>query len=306
MIKYRIEYWLTYLVGALVRIMPYSWALAFGSFLGWLAFDLVRIRRRVTLINLKNSLGLERRELVKIGRRAYRNFAKSMVEYSLFPSFDKDKILKLTEFEGTENIDEALKKGKGAILVAGHFGSWELMGAATSQKGYPVDFLVGEQHNFLVDNLMNDYRRSMGIGIIKMGAAAKGVIKALKENRFIAMLSDQDAGSDGTMIEFFGRPASTPKGPAAFALKMDAPVIMAFIIRESNKKQRIVIEKPMYGERTSDKEEDIRKLTQAYTRKLEEYIRKYPDHWFWPHRRWKSTTKEYERSAVNGLSRLNG
>ena len=300
MIKYRIEYWLTYLAGALVRIVPYSWALAFGSFLGWLAFDVVRIRRRVTLLNLKNSLGTEREESIKIGRRAYKNIAKSMVEYSLFPSLDKDKILKITECEGTENYNEVLRKGKGAILVAGHFGSWELMGAAVSQRGYPLDFLVGEQHNLLVDNLMNDYRRSMGIGIIKMGVAAKGIIKALKENRFVAMLSDQDAGSDGAVVEFFNRPASTPKGPAAFALKMDAPIIMAFIIRESNRKQRIVIEKPMYGERTSDKEEDIRKLTQTYTQKLEEYIIKYPDHWFWPHRRWKSTTREYERSTVNG------
>jgi KDO2-lipid IV(A) lauroyltransferase len=295
MIKYRIEYWITYLIGAFARMLPYRFALALGSFLGWLAFDVVRIRRRVTILNLRNSLGegKSEKELIRIGRRAYRNFAKSMVEYALFPSLNKEKIFRMAEFEGIEHFDEALKRGKGAIVVAGHFGSWELMGAATSQKGYPVDFLVGEQHNLLVDNLMNDYRRSVGIGIIKMGAASKGVIRALKNNRFVAMLSDQDAGNDGTVVGFFNRPASTPKGPAAFALKMDAPIIMAFIIRESNKKQKILIEKPIFGEKTSDKEDDIRNLTQAYTRMLEDYVRKYPDHWFWPHRRWKSTTKEY-------------
>lgn len=293
MIKHRIEYWLTYLVGAFARIIPYRLALALGSFLGWLAFDVLRMRRKVTLINLRNSLGKGKDGLAKIGRRAYQNVGKSMVEYSLFPSLDKEKILGMVEFEGTENFDEALRKRKGAVLVTGHFGSWELMGAATRQKGYPVDFLVGEQHNLLIDDLMNDYRISVGIGIIKMGAAAKGIIRALKNNRFVAMLSDQDAGSDGTVVEFFNRPASTPKGPAAFALKMDAPVIMAFIIRENQKKQRIIIEKPIFIEKTTDKENDIQRLTQAYTRVLEEYIRKYPDHWFWPHRRWKSTTKEY-------------
>lgn len=292
-IKHRAEYWITYLVGAFARIIPYRLSLALGSFLGWLAFDVLRMRRKVTLINLRNSLGKGKDQLARIGRRAYQNIGKSIVEYSLFPSLDKEKILRMVEFEGTENFDEALRKGKGAVLVAGHFGSWELMGAATRQKGYPVDFLVGEQHNLLVDNLMNDYRRSVGIGIIKMGAAAKGIIRALKNNRFVAMLSDQDAGSDGTVVEFFNRPASTPKGPAAFALKMDAPVIMAFIIRENQKKQRIIIEKPIFIEKTTDKENDIQRLTQAYTRVLEEYIRKYPDHWFWPHRRWKSTTKEY-------------
>jgi KDO2-lipid IV(A) lauroyltransferase len=287
------EYWITYLIGALARLVPYRMSLAMGSLLGRLAFDVLRVRRKVTLINLKNSLGDNSGDPEKIGRRAYQNFAKSMVEYSLFPSLDRGRIESITEIEGAENFDEALKKGKGAVLVAGHFGSWELMGAAISQRDYPIDFLVGEQHNLLVDNLMNDYRRSLGIGIIKIGAAAKGVIKALKNNRFVAMLSDQDAGSDGTVVEFFGRPASTPKGPAAFALKMGAPIILGFIIRENPKKQRIIIEKPMYGQKTSDKEEDIRKLTQAYTSVLESYIRKYPDHWFWPHRRWKSTTKDY-------------
>jgi Kdo2-lipid IVA lauroyltransferase/acyltransferase len=293
MIKHRIEYWITYLVGAFARMLPYRLALGLGSFLGWLAFDVIRVRRKVTLINLRNSLGKDKRNLARIGRRAYQNIGKSMVEYALFPSLDKEKILNMVEFEGTEHFDEALKRRKGAIVVAGHFGSWELMGAATAQQNYPVDFLVGEQHNLLVDNLMNDYRRSVGIGIIKMGAAAKGVIRALKNNRFVAMLSDQDAGNDGTVVEFFHRPASTPKGPAAFALKMDAPIIMAFIIRTNHNKQRIIIEKPIYGHITSDKEDDIRRLTQAYTRTLEEYIHKYPDHWFWPHRRWKSTTKEY-------------
>ncbi len=294
-IKHKFEYWITCFLGTILRALPYSCALFLGSSLGVLAFDVFRIRRKVTLINLKNSLGDEKttRELRKIGREAYKNIGKSMVEYALFPSLNKRKISCMVEFEGTENFDEAIRKGKGAIVVAGHFGSWELMGAATSQSGYPVDFLVGEQHNILVDDLMNDYRKRMGIGIIKMGTAAKGVIRALKNNRFIAMLSDQDAGNDGTVVDFFGRPASTPKGPAAFALKMNAPIIMGFIIRERSCRQKIIIEEPLFIQRSKNKEDDIQRLTQAYTSMLEKYIRKYPDHWFWPHRRWKSTTDEY-------------
>ncbi|MFQ6032333.1 MAG: lysophospholipid acyltransferase family protein [Candidatus Zixiibacteriota bacterium] len=294
-IKHKVEYWITYFSSIILMVLPYRLALAFGSFLGFLAFDVFRVRREVALRNLRNCLGDQKnsRELRKIGRRAYKNIGKSFVEYSLFPSLNKEKISKLVEFVGVENFDEALRRGKGAILVAGHFGSWELMGAAIRQRGYPVDFLVGEQRNILVDSLMNDYRKCMGIGIIKMGAAAKGVIKALKDNRFVAMLSDQDAGDDGAVVNFFNRPASTPKGPAAFALKMNAPIIMGFIIRESNGRQKIVIEEPIFMQRSKNKENDIQSLTQAYTSMLEGYIRKYPDHWFWPHRRWKSTTDEY-------------
>jgi KDO2-lipid IV(A) lauroyltransferase len=292
-IRHQIEYLFTRGVGTLVQILPYNAAIFIGSFLGDLAFSLLRIRRKVAIDNLKRAFGqtYTEKEFKKIAREAYRNIGRGFVEYAMFPAL-KNRLDKLVEFEGLENFDKALKDRKGAVLIAGHFGSWELMGAATRQKGYPLDFLVGEQHNLLVDNLMNKYRQLMGIGIIKMGVATRGVIKALRNNRFVAMLSDQDAGTDGAVVDFFGYPASTPKGPAAFALKTGAPVIMAFIIRKNNGKQRVILEEPIYIQESSNKEEDIRKLTQAYTSLLEDYVRKYPDHWFWPHRRWKSTVKQ--------------
>lgn len=292
-IRHQIEYLFTRGVGTLVQILPYNAAIFIGSFLGDLAFSLLRIRRKVAIDNLKRAFGktYTEKEFRKIAREAYRNIGRGFVEYAMFPVL-KNKLDKLVEFEGLENFDKALKDRKGAVLIAGHFGSWELMGAATRQKGYPIDFLVGEQHNLLVDNLMNKYRQLMGIGIIEMGVATRGVIKALRNNRFVAMLSDQDAGRDGAVVDFFGYPASTPKGPAAFALKTGAPIIMAFIIRKNNGKQRVILEEPIYIQESSNKEEDIRKLTQAYTSLLEDYVRKYPDHWFWPHRRWKSTVKQ--------------
>lgn len=293
-IRHRIEYFSTKALVTLVQVLPYRFSLGLGSFLGDLAFSLFRIRRKVSLENLKRAFGekYDNKELKRIARRAYRNIGRGFVEYAMFPPLKNGKLERLVEFEGLENFDKALKNKKGAVVVAGHFGSWELMGAATRQRGYPIDFLVGEQHNLLVDNLMNKYRQLMGIGIIKMGAATRGVIKALRNNRFVAMLSDQDAGRDGTIVSFFGCPASTPKGPAAFALKTDSPVIMGFIIRQDDKKQKVILEKPINIQRSENKEEDIKNLTQAYTSLLEDYIRKYPDHWFWPHRRWKSTLKE--------------
>lgn len=293
-IRHRIEYFFTKALVTLVQILPYRFSLGLGSFLGDLTFSLLRIRRKVSLENLKRAFGekYNKRELKRIALQAYRNIGRGFVEYAMFPVLKNNKLDKLVEFEGLKNFDQALSEKKGAVLVGGHFGSWELMGAALRHKGYPIDFLVGEQRNLLVDNLMNKYRQLMGIGIIKMGAATRGMIKALRNNRFVAMLSDQDAGKDGTIVNFFGYPASTPKGPAAFALKTDAPIIMGFIIRQDKKKQKIILEGPVHIQKSNNREEDIKNLTQAYTSLLQEYIRKYPDHWFWPHRRWKSTLKE--------------
>jgi KDO2-lipid IV(A) lauroyltransferase len=292
-IQHRLEFWLVLSLGCFLRLYPYRVSLCFANIIGDIFFLSGRKRRKITLENLKRSFpNKDRKELKQIAKRAYRNIAKSLTEYVFFPKLDKGRILGLVEFEGLELFDSVLKERKGAVLVTGHFGSWELMGAAISQKGYPIDFLVGEQHNLLVDNLMNKHRMMMGIGIIKMGAAAKGVIKALRENQFVAMLSDQDAGKDGTMVDFLGFPASTPKGPAAFSLKTNAPMIMGFIIRTNGKRQKIILERVEPIEKTSNKEEDIKRLTQAYTSVLEKYIRMFPDHWYWLHRRWKSTLRK--------------
>jgi KDO2-lipid IV(A) lauroyltransferase len=287
------EYIVTRTFGFILNLLPYSWAMRFGDFLGWVSYRVLRIRRKVTLANLKASFKdqYSRKKLDKIGLKSYQIIAKSFIDYILFPSL-KDRVLKITQFEGKENFDKALKKGKGAVLVTGHFGSWELLGAAISQSGYAVDFLVGEQHNLLIDNVMNSHRQLMGIGIIKMGVAAKGVIRSLKSNRFVAMLSDQDAGGDGTIVNFFDMPASTPKGPAAFALKTGAPIVTGCIVRNQDGVQKIKVEEPIYPQESGNKQEDIQKLTQIYTSMLEDYIRRYPDHWFWPHRRWKNTVKE--------------
>lgn len=289
--RYKVEYYAVSFLIAVLNIIPYRLALLLGDIIGSLAFSIIRIRRKVTLDNLRKSFGdkYSESEYIKIGARSYRNIGRGFVEYGLFPSLSKKDLSRFVAIEGEENLADIRGSGKGAVLVTGHFGSWELMGAFLSRRGWPIDYLVGEQHNLQVNKLMNDHRRIFGIGLIEMGVAARGVFKAVKSGRMVCMLSDQDAGDDGVVVEFLGRPASTPKGPAAFAIKTGVPLGLGFIIRKG-KKQTVIIEPPVEFTPSGDKEEDIKKLTQGYTSILEKYVREYPDHWFWPHRRWKSTT----------------
>lgn len=217
------------------------------------------------------------------------------LEYMRFPAFNKEKILSLCSLEGTQNFDWALKNGKGGVVVAGHFGNWELMGAAIALKGYPVSFLVGEQHNKMVDDRMNNHRSLMGIQIIHMGVAVRGVIKALRSNEFVALLSDQDAGKEGVFIDFFGIPSSTHQGPAIFALKTGAPILFGTAIRLPKGRHRMVCEVLTFDHLKGLTLENIREVTQAYSSLLEKWIRRYPDHWFWMHKRWKSKPPKTER-----------
>jgi len=289
--RYKIEYYAVLTLIFLLNIVPYRLALVFGDLIGFLAFSVFRIRREVTLDNLKKSFGdkYSDSEYRKIAARSYRNIARGFIEYGLFPSLSKKDLSDYLTIEGEENLKNIKESEKGVVLVTGHFGSWELMGAFVSSRGWPIDYLVGEQHNLLVNKIMNDHRRIFNIGLIEMGVAARGVFKAVKNGRMVCMLSDQDAGNDGVIVNFLGRPASTPKGPAAFAIKTRTPLACGFIIR-NGARQRVIIEPPIEFNPSGNKEEDIRNLTQKYTSLIEKYVRQHPDHWFWPHRRWKSTT----------------
>jgi KDO2-lipid IV(A) lauroyltransferase len=274
----------------LPALLPFRAAVKLGGLLGRFAFDIVRIRRGVTLDNIAAAFG-ERytaAERKSIGRRSYVNFAKSMVEFASLDRLDPGRFRSIVRMEGIEYLDTALERGKGAVVVTGHFGSWELLGAATVAYGYAVDFLVGEQSNRLVDQLMNDLRAAGGIGIIARGVAARGVFASLKKNRIVALLSDQDARRAGIFVDFLGRPASTFQGAAQFALRMESVILCCCIVRQPDESHIAFFLPPIHVDTGAEREGEIRRLTEEHTRLLARCVEDHPDHYFWAHRRWKT------------------
>jgi len=285
-----------------VWMMSLPAALRFADGLGCLVFDVLRIRRRVVLDQMRFALpDLSESERVDTARRAYQNFARMTIEYIRFPVMKHHEIMSLCSLYGREHMDWAMAQGKGAVMVAGHFGNWELMGAYLAALGYPIYFLVGEQHNKRVDDMMNAHREHMGIGIIHMGVAVRGVIRALRAGHFVALLSDQDAGTEGVFVDFFGKKASTHQGAAVFALKTGAPILFGSAIRRKNGRHRFVIERLTFDHLEGIRPENIYEATQAYTSLLEKTIRRNPDHWFWMHRRWKRRPPEEADTSTSVL-----
>jgi len=117
--------------------------------------------------------------------------------------------------------------------------------------------------------------------------AYKWVIKTLKQNEFVAILADQDAGAQGVGVPFFGRNASTAKGPAIFSLRAGCPIYTVFCVRQADGRYLATfeeIEKP----NTGNEEKDIEIIMSKYSEILQENIERNPSSWFWFHRRWKT------------------
>jgi KDO2-lipid IV(A) lauroyltransferase len=286
-----VESALLYTVIFLIRFLPGSWAVRFGGIAGRFAFSVLRVRRKVTLANLAHVFpDMPPAERVAIGRRSYAHLGRSFMELLLMKRIDAAYIDRHVEIRGLEHAVAALEKGLGFIAVTGHFGSWELMAAAFCIKGYPLDVIAAKQKNEGVLKIVNDLRAYHGMRVIPRRSAVKGVARALREKRAVAMLSDQDArGGAGVVVDFFGRPTSVPEGAALFSLKTGAGILCPFIVRQGTGQDHVLfVDPPLEHELTGDRREDVRRIIQHHVHVLEGWIRKHPDHWFWGHMRWKS------------------
>jgi len=288
-LSHYVEYAFVRTCGALLRALPHPAALRVGGALGFFAYRVAGVRKRVAERNIRAALGLGQdvREVRRIAGKAYVNLGFSLAELLRLRRMAAAGFDRWVSFEGLEHLDRALSRGKGAVLATGHFGSWELMGAALAQKGYPMNFLVGHQSNRLIDRELNELRAALGIGLVRHGAHVRQVFRLLEGNKFVAMLCDHDAGRRGLTVSFFGMPASAAVGPAAFALMSGAPLMMGFIYRRAGGGHRVEITPPLKLERDLEPSEALAAATQELALEIERRIRAAPDHWFWLHRRWK-------------------
>lgn len=287
--RHRLEYGLVRAVQGAICLLPGAAARELGAALGRLAFAL-GVRRAVVIQHLTRIFGDGRSEdeLARIARQSYENFGRMVFEYARFSRLNDRSIASLVSVTGREHLDEALSAGRGGILVAGHFGNWELA-ATLARMGVPLTFLVGQQHNTLVDDLMNRLRSGLGVEIVPLTGSLLGVFRALRANRIVAMLSDQDAGRSGVFVDFLGLPASTPYGPGRLAAKTGAPILPGMAVRRGRGRHELVICPPVPPPPAGAAEDEaVRHYTQGYTSAFEAFIRRYPEQYFWMHRRWKT------------------
>jgi len=258
-----------------------------GAMMGCLGFDVVRARREVSIANIEASLGVSRRDATKIARASYANWGRCVMEFSAFAHLTKAEMLDLVAVEGLEHFDRVRAEGKGGVVISGHLGNWELIPATLSALGRPIHGLIGQQSNTRVDDVMNDLRRRQGIPLITKSVALRKVLQVLKAGEFVVMLADQDARKGGVFVEFLGRPASTVRGPALFAIRSRCPILPTSVARAGTR-HRLIIEAPLYSATIENEDEQVRDLTQRYTDRLAAHIRQRPQEYFWPHRRWKT------------------
>jgi len=293
-IRWWLEFGLLYGLFLISRLIPHRLLLGFGRWLGLFVWHMLRIRREVVLENLRASFHQEMSNVAihDLARRFYGHLGVTLMEFLTFYSTNLQQIRDMVTIEGLEHLSACRDRGTGAIITSGHLGNWELGGACIAASGFPISFIIKSQSNPHVDRVQNKIRQKVGIGVIRQGASARQLVYTLRNREFVGMLADQDAGNEGVFVSFLGRPASVFRGPAYLAFRTGCPIVPSFIARQPNGHHHTTITPPIEVNPDWDEETAVRELTQAYTKRLEDFIRRIPEQYFWVHRRWKTRPPE--------------
>jgi Kdo2-lipid IVA lauroyltransferase/acyltransferase len=284
---------------ALVRSMSWRASLRLGAGVGALAYAL-GIRRAVGAANLAVAFP-ERTpaERERILRAHYRHLGQVACEYARLAELARSQPGEVVAVvRGYEHLEAAARAGRGVIILTGHYGTLELMGAWMG-RSHPTDFVLKPLSNPAVDAIHTGLVAEAGITIIPLGVGARRIFTALRQGRWVAVVADQDARAAGTFVPFFGRLSSTPIGPAVIAHRTRAPVVMIFITRRDDGRHEIDIT-PQFPPPAGDSPENVRDFTALHTARLEEWVRRHPEMWLWLHKRWKTAPPEERASGDAG------
>ncbi len=289
-LRHGAEYALFRLLSAVLLAVPEVLALRAGAALGWVAGSVLRIRRDVVDANLR--LAFPDRPPAwrrRVARASYVHLGREAAAMFRMAGMDRETIVARTEVAGLEGLRAALAEGRGAVLLTGHLGSWEMGGAAVAAHGIPVLGVAKPMANRRFDADLTAARERLGIEIVDTGAAPKRALRALSEGKVVGLVADQNAGTNGLFVPFFGHPASTHRGPALFAVRAGAPLFIGSCIRMPGARQRYRIRmERVPAPATGDAERDVHLLTAAHTAVLERAVREAPEQYFWQHKRWKT------------------
>jgi len=290
-IQYWVEWALLVAFRRVLTLLPWPIAIATGAAVGEIAYRL-GIRRKVVFTNLALAFpDWTHDQRRRVARQSYRNAGRTLAEYILLPSLRPGQLEQIVEqVEGLGYADLVEAGRKPVIVLTGHIGNWELMGAHFARMGYSLKVFAKPLHNPRIESALLHTRRSLGLDVLYTGEGLKPAVRHLREGGILVFLADQDARKAGVAISFFGKPASTALGPAVFAQLTRAPIVPVFAIRVGTSRHRFVIFPPIQPLTGLDRNAALEQLTRSHVEALESIIRQHPEQYFWFHRRWTTRT----------------
>ncbi|MGZ6898433.1 MAG: phosphatidylinositol mannoside acyltransferase [Acidimicrobiia bacterium] len=248
-------------------------------------------RRRIVKRNLRRATdgALEGFALERAVSDTFASYGRYWLELFRLPAESRGGVEDRVTSVGWDHIATGLEAGKGVILALPHLGGFDFAAAWLAGRGHPPAVVVEAVEPPELFEWFADVRRAIGMEVIPLGPdAAAAVVRALKANKIVCLLSDRDIAGDGTGVEFFGEETTLPAGPATLALRTGATLIPTAVYFRPHGRHFVRIGAPLAVDRRGRLREDVARLTQELAHRFEEYVRMAPEQWHVMQPNWPS------------------
>jgi len=177
-----------------------------------------------------------------------------------------------------------LAEGRGALVLTGHFGCWELLGGYLADRLGGLTVVTGTIRNPPVDRLVNGWRRRAGLTPVPRDGDQRPLLRALRAGGAAAVLLDQNTRVGNRDVPFCGAAAPTPAGFAKLALRAGTPILPVAIGRRG--RGHALTHLPPLRPEADAGEGAVDDLLREANAALETLLRRNPPEWVWFHRRW--------------------
>lgn len=206
-----------------------------------------------------------------------------------------------------KGIDKALDRllqGQGAILVTGHYGSWELVGFTLAALGFPLTAVMRPLDNPYLNDFLLDIRAKRGLQLLYKKGASQSAGDVLESGGLLGFIADQNAGRKGEFVDFFGQKASTYKSIGLLAMQHNVPILVGYARRLSGRfEYEVGCNRIIEPHEWAGRPDELHWITQEYTSAIEAFVREAPEQYLWIHRRWKTRPKDEKQNDENRMTK---
>jgi lauroyl/myristoyl acyltransferase len=233
-----------------------------------------------SVANILNT-DIDNPEVRQIARRCMRNFCKYIADMLRYHRADEKFFDTHFQLSGRDNLDGALKEGKGVILVSFHMGNLDLGIRLLSSQGYPVNAIVDKlEWSKQLNIFLQKPRAHNGAKLINSKEISTHILELLRKNEIIALMIDCPNCLHGVKVKLGQKWVLLPTGAATLAMRTGARLIPCGLVRTSNNTFRGIIGRPIEYHQSGKMVEDVKNLTQNTVLALEEMTRQFLDQWY--------------------------
>lgn len=266
--------------------LPFSIQYGVARCLSCVAHVVAGGSRAAVRSNLRTVLGkdADEGEIRRLTRRTFRSFGRYLCEFFGAAGCDRSFLDRNVRVVGRGNLDAALAKGRGLLFVSGHYSNWELGAFVVGRLGYRILIVAQIHSDPRVNELFVRARAVHGVEVVPTVNGARAALRALRENRPVAILGDRSTGGPTVGVTLCGQATGFPQGPWRLALDTGAPLLPTFMRRETDGSYTLSIGEPLEWPDRGTREERMAALAQAFAEALEARLREDPTQWaaFYP------------------------